>query len=770
MSDRACPRRGGFKILILSVLVCLIGGYASYTNWRMIRDRENSVAASEFFHITSERAESIQRELHDTVELLYSIRSFFNGSSHVSADEFRVFTAPLLARNESVLAFEWLPRLSLNERFSFENRLSKRFGKSISISQIGTGRHLETAPPRDVYFPVEFLVEQKQKKISAIGFDHASDPPRWWAMKQALELDLPIATERLKLFRVDAEDEEDSGLLVAMPIFRNRDSATDQPSTIESKPAERDLSGFVIGLFQIDEVVENALKGFDSRGVDFVLYDPDSESSKQLLYQRESGKPFSNSVANLERTAFDAGSSSFNFPIQIANRRWIFSAVPSEDFFQVQRSWSSTGLLIASLFATVAVSICVYLMASRANRIQELVQRRTRQLADANEKVVQSEAKVKAIVKTAIDAIVTVNDVGRIQSFNPAFEKMFSVSHLDAVRLNIEQVVPGIRELCDEIADEVDDTLELAGLKCNSVAQRLDGSEFPIEMALSQSHVEGQQFFTAIIRDISMQQEAALQLQQQAEELSKANEVLAEKNSELDEFTYVASHDLQEPVRKLISFSKLLQQDLGDDLSDRAETDLHYIVDAAYRMRQLIEDLLALSRAGRNGLKHELVSLDQAAATALDTLQLEIEETGAEISQDPLPEVMGDPTVLTQLYQNLISNSLKFVDGKQPKISLTAERSGDHWLLGVKDNGIGIKPEYAERIFQPFQRLHGRSEYSGTGIGLAICKKAVQRHGGQIHVESTPGEGTHFKFTLPIKLNQAETWNEEAAEEELSYC
>ncbi|MGD8452838.1 MAG: ATP-binding protein [Phycisphaerae bacterium] len=244
-------------------------------------------------------------------------------------------------------------------------------------------------------------------------------------------------------------------------------------------------------------------------------------------------------------------------------------------------------------------------------------------------------------------------------------------------------------------------------------------------------------------------QETQRSLANTVAQLSEANEALAQKNAELDEFSYVASHDIQEPLRKLISFSELLRGDLGGDLPEAAAKDLDYITDAARRMQTLVQDLLKLSRAGRTELKRTRVSLGECVDRALTALAGRIEQTSAEVTCDDLPEVDGDITLLTQLYQNLIGNALKFVPGEQrPAVHVTAERSNGGWTLGVRDNGIGIAPEYAEQIFSPFKRLHGRSEYEGSGIGLAICRKTVERHGGRIWVESQPGDGAHFRFTL----------------------
>jgi signal transduction histidine kinase len=239
-------------------------------------------------------------------------------------------------------------------------------------------------------------------------------------------------------------------------------------------------------------------------------------------------------------------------------------------------------------------------------------------------------------------------------------------------------------------------------------------------------------------------------------ELEKANTDLRRHNIELDEFNYVASHDLQEPLRKLIAFSDHLRKDLGPALPARAAQDITFIVDAAMRMQALIQDLLALSRAGRVAMKYNWVRLDSCVNRALEMLEVRIQETQAVITRDTLPLVWGDTTLLTQLYQNLIDNALKFVTNDRPVIRITAEQQAQQWIFGVQDHGIGLKPEYAEQIFTPFKRLHGRAEYQGTGIGLAICRKTIERHGGTIWVESQPGQGAHFKFTLATDISVGE--------------
>ncbi len=249
----------------------------------------------------------------------------------------------------------------------------------------------------------------------------------------------------------------------------------------------------------------------------------------------------------------------------------------------------------------------------------------------------------------------------------------------------------------------------------------------------------------------------AADLEESADQLAKANAHLARTNAELDRFTSVASHDLQEPLRQLVSFCGLLPRDLGTELPESAAKDLHYIVDAATRMRTLVRDPLDYSKAGESALEANRVCLDDCVDQALAALRQRIDDTGARIHRDPLPEVTGNATLLTQVYQNLIGNALKFVGPDQtPVVHLTCAAIGDQVVLGVRDNGIGFDSKHAEQIFQPFRRMHQRTSYDGNGISLAVCQRVVERHDSRIWVESRLGHGSHFRFSIPApKLSAA---------------
>jgi signal transduction histidine kinase len=239
------------------------------------------------------------------------------------------------------------------------------------------------------------------------------------------------------------------------------------------------------------------------------------------------------------------------------------------------------------------------------------------------------------------------------------------------------------------------------------------------------------------------------------QELDRYAADLARSNRDLEQFAYVASHDLQEPLRKVASFCQLLEQKYADELDDRGRTYIGFAVDGSRRMQALINGLLQFSRVGRTTEEFEELDLNAAAHQALDNLRTVIEESGATIHLGPLPTLSGDPGLLTALFQNLIGNSLKYRSEAPPEVTVTARREGDMWRIAFTDNGIGIEPRFREQVFVIFQRLHGRDEYGGTGIGLALCKKIVEFHGGAISVdEPAHGAGSTISFTLPAAANR----------------
>lgn len=359
------------------------------------------------------------------------------------------------------------------------------------------------------------------------------------------------------------------------------------------------------------------------------------------------------------------------------------------------------------------------------------------------------EERFRSLAQTAAEAIISIDQDGRVVSWNQGAESIFGWSEAEMQGQNISAIMPesqreahrqGLRRLRDgEEARLLGRPLMLDGL-------RRDGEVFPVELTLSRWVADGEPYFSAILRDVTERRLAERELAARTVELERSN-------SELQQFAYVASHDLQEPLRTVTSFLQLLERRLGPNLDDNAREYIGFAVGGAARMHRLITDLLTYSRVSTHGQPFKTVSMEKALAAALANLGAAIREAGAEISHGIMPDVRGDPIQLVSLLQNLLGNAIKYrVPGTAPHVHVEANGNGDVWTFSVKDNGIGIDPKDFERIFVIFQRLHGRNEYEGTGIGLAVAKKIVERHGGAIWVESQPGQGSTFFFTLPVQV------------------
>ena len=357
----------------------------------------------------------------------------------------------------------------------------------------------------------------------------------------------------------------------------------------------------------------------------------------------------------------------------------------------------------------------------------------------------QMEGRYRGLLEAAPDAMVVVNQSGEIVLLNAQAEKQFGYRRDELLGQPVTNIIPqGFAErlIADDLRSAEDASAQQIGTGIELIARRKDGGEFPIELMLSPLQNAEGTLVTAAIRDISVREKAAAVLLQKVEELNRSNE-------ELGQFAYIASHDLQEPLRMVASYTQLLSRRYKGKIDAEADEFIAFAVDGASRMQRLIQDLLTYSRVATKGRALRQTSSEDALQHAIMNLRGSIESSGALVTHDPLPAVLADEMQLTQLFQNLVGNAIKYQKAGVPHVHVAAVMNGDKkWNFAVKDDGIGIDPQYFERIFGMFQRLHKREEFSGTGIGLAICKKIVERHGGNISVESTIGQGTTFHFTL----------------------
>lgn len=357
------------------------------------------------------------------------------------------------------------------------------------------------------------------------------------------------------------------------------------------------------------------------------------------------------------------------------------------------------------------------------------------------------DERFRLIVEAAPNAIVVVDAAGRIVLVNSQTEILFGYAREELLGSLVEVLVPTRFRAAhpqERRSFFASPRARPMGAGRDLYGRRKDGSEFPVEIGLNPIETEDGTLVLSAIVDITERKRAE-------ERLAAQTQALARSNAELQQFAYVASHDLQEPLRAVAASVELLQRRYGGQLDARADEYIRHAVDGATRMQALIHDLLAYSRVDTLAQPAEPNDLGDLLAAALRNLRAAVQEAGATVTHDELPVIVCDATQIVQLLQNLIGNALKFRGEAPPRVHVSAREAPGEWIVSVRDNGIGIEPQYFERIFRMFQRLHTREEYPGTGIGLAICRKVVERHGGHVWVDSTPGAGATFSFTLPIR-------------------
>jgi PAS domain S-box-containing protein len=380
------------------------------------------------------------------------------------------------------------------------------------------------------------------------------------------------------------------------------------------------------------------------------------------------------------------------------------------------------------------------------------------------------EERFRSTVESAPTAMVMIDRKGLIVLVNAETERMFGYKRSALLEQPVEILIPA-RFSSNHPAMRTGffekPSARAMGSARDLYARRSDGSEFPVEIGLNPVDAPDGPFVLAAIADITWRKQAentlrstneelerrvaerTAELAGRAEELASARDALERSNLDLQQFAYVASHDLQTPLRNITGFAQLMQRTYGGRLDSTADDWLQRIVNGTQRMHALVRDLLAFSRVDSAARPFGAADLNTVFDDVVSWLKPAIDGAGALVTRDNLPVVIGDSNQLAQLLQNLIGNAILYRGEATPQIHVSARSENDHWMVSVRDNGIGIDPRHQERIFEIFQRLHTQRDYPGTGIGLAICRRVVNRHGGRIWIESTPGAGSTFLFTLP---------------------
>jgi PAS domain S-box-containing protein len=690
---------------------------------------------------------AMQDAIEEHLVLLRSIGAFYFSSHTVDRNEFRAFTEDALRRLPAIKALKWVPRIPAELRSQHEQMVRTNGYPPYEIVEMDESGTRRRAPDRAVYFPVLY-VEPEANNTALLGLNVSAESAIAGAMNAAVVRGEPVSTP-LKMVPTGARSERLYRFLV--PIYEN--GAAHQ--TVADR--QRNLGGYAVSVVRPGTLIDSALARLppsQRRAVRLQVIDIDG--SRQAVY-----------VSSNWRDSRDHGEIETRSPILLAGRRWQVICQPTSQFV-TGSNWQSFGVLISGLLLTLLVAGYLSSMWDRAAKIEKQVVERTAELARTNvslsdeiatrkqiaEALAHERYLVDALLDTIPDHIYFKDEHSRFIRINKAMAQIFKLNSPDEAvgktDFDFFTVEHAQRAFDDE--QRILRTGEpLVGREEKETWP--DGSVTWVSTTKEPLRDRTGKIIGTfgISRDITARKQAEQALAEKAQELQRSN-------TELEQFAYVASHDLQEPLRMIASYTQLLGRRYKGRLDSDGDEFISYAVEGATRMQVLINDLLAYSRVGTRGKPFARADCNEVIERTLANLKISIEESGAKITHDPLPEVIADGSQLIQLFQNLIGNAIKFhAPDRIPEIhvSTSPQRPGDsngsahEWLFAVRDNGIGIEEKYFERIFILFQRLHTREQYPGTGIGLAVCKKIVERHGGRIWVESIPAKGSTFYFTIP---------------------
>lgn len=481
--------------------------------------------------------------------------------------------------------------------------------------------------------------------------------------------------------------------------------------------------GFIVGIYNMQDFIASLLTQEQMQNFYILIRD-----ENKVVFENNNAASTNFSVASeLHFSEYD--------------RSWSIIVSPQEGFVSTQRSYLGYFMEGASILFSMLIGFAVY-TAIISHQRSKLIQRKQDALRE-------SEAKMQAIMNNTADGLLTTDLKGYVQSYSKSCESIFGYSADEIMYKNVKILLPHPEELLSgDVKLEDLKPQDITGLSKDIEVRRKDGTLFPAEVSISQVHTADGMLYSAIVRDVT--------------DRKKLIDSLMDSNEELERFAYVCSHDLQEPLRMVYSFTERLKENLSElvQKDEKVERYMNYVTDGAKRAQELIQDILAYSRLDKDMQRHEEVDLNALVELITDTLQVSLTQRGGTITKDELPVVMGNRTQLYQVLQNLISNGLKYHEPDNiPEVHIGARAQDGMWEISVKDNGIGMEERHLVKIFDIFQRLHRRDEFPGTGVGLSICKKIVERHDGKIWAESKKGEGSTFIFTLP-QIKEGETSHE----------
>ncbi len=705
---------------LLAVGVFLIGVAVSLVAMRFTDRIQERGLRGEFQHLAGLHAASFEREIEVNLEASRDLQRFLQAAPGISRGQFERYATPMLRQLSSVHVLEWVRRVEHGQRAGFEAAVRAGDQPDFQISERDAQGRLRPASPRDEYFPIHYLAPMEENK-AALGFDLGSDPLRRATLEQAR--DSGKLTASANVFLVQDAVRKPS-LLVFAPLYGG----------LATTPAQRRaaLQGFAVGVFYLDDIFQDAMRKshLGLGDVSLRIREVAALERDELLFAHLP-EEWEQSRADLE----------YRHSLKVAGRDWTFSARPTQAYLVAHQESLSWSVLLAGLVISAVLAAFLAHLLNRQQSIRQQVLDRTRALA-------ASESLNRAVVDTAVNPIITMNEHGTVRTFNPAAERAFGYRAEEVIGRNVNMLMPEpYHSAHDGYLSRylASGDPHIIGIGREVVARRKDGSLFPIDLAVGESRMEGDILFVGMIVDTTLRKEAEQSLRDSKEQAERANRMKSE-------FVNMMSHELRTPLTVILGYLPLLKKAEAMPPAEMIVDMARDIQASGDHLLHLINDLLDLSKieAGKLDLRPEVFALADVVSEVLDRLRLKAQERGITlVNEAGALRVRADPLRLRQIFINLVGNAIKFTEGGN--ITVKARAIDGHAEISVADTGIGIPEADLPEIFDKFRQVDSSStrKAGGTGLGLAITRSLVELHGGSITAHSRPGAGSTFTFTLP---------------------
>ena len=702
------------RAYFIPIVVVVIGVAISTISFSILNSVQKSSIEREEIASGKAFVKNVQERIDARLRILNSLAAFYNASNFVDRQEFNDFIESFTSDDGSVQVLAWVPKVSAKDKASYEEKAQTEGLRKFEIKEFSADGMLQKAGERGQHFPV-YYVSPMEGNEYILGFDLASNRERLEALASSSRSGNMVATTPIEM-AVETAFKTDT--LVLYPVYD-----ITKAGNLSDRDVLDSVRGFVLLVLRADYIFQSSLENDDGILSAFVRDVTDTEN-EEILY----GAP----ILPNELT--------YSYSFDVAGRTWQIDTSSTAEGIYVR--WVPWLVLVTGLVISAFITAGLVHLIRRREVVELLVQERTAELrmlssiaANSNDLFIVTDAEELQYEKGGPEILYV----------NEAFTSFTGYSY-DEIVGKTPRILQGPKTDPEQLSLIRATLLKGESYQGELINYTKDNEEYWVDLnIIPLKDEEGRNIQFAAVQRIITDRITA------QSEREKLIDKLSESNEELARFAFVCSHDLQEPLRMIRSFSEKLQDHIADDLIDdeKGQKYFRFVTEGATRAQDLICDILAYSSIDCDTQQLQLVDTNELIDGIRNAMHVPLQNGGGKITWDQLPEIQGNRTQLYQLFQNLINNAIKYQSVESaPIVHISACDAGNLWQFSIKDNGIGIEERHVSKIFDVFQRLHRKSQYAGTGVGLSICKKVVERHGGSIRVESEHGAGSTFIFTL----------------------